>query len=293
MQALDLEGLEKVSSGKVREIFEVGDDLLLVATDRVSAFDVILPDPIPHKGKVLTQLSAFWFESTREIVRNHVLSTDFGDFPGELAPFREQLEGRSTLCRRCRPLPIECVVRGYLAGSGWKEYQESGEVCGIALPAGLVESDELPEPIFTPATKATTGHDENITLERAAQLVGEETARRVRDLSLEIYGWARDFARQRGILLCDTKMEFGWDGSELILIDELLTPDSSRFWPADRYRPGGAQPSFDKQYIRDYLETLDWDKTAPGPSLPEEVVEATSGLYLEAYRRLTGRELPR
>lgn len=290
---LELPSVTKLGSGKVREIFDLGDRLLLVASDRISAFDVILPDPIPYKGAVLTQMSKFWFDriSADGIVRHHVLSTNVDDFPSELQKYREALAGRSTLALKCRPLPIECVVRGYLAGSGWKEYKSTGEVCGIRLPSGLEESAELPEPIFTPATKAASGHDENISFERAAEIVGQETAATVRGLSLRIYQAARDYARSKGIIICDTKFEFGHSNGELILIDEVLTPDSSRFWPADEYRPGRSQASFDKQFIRDYLETLDWDKTPPGPSLPAEIVEATSARYREAYRRLTGSEL--
>lgn len=295
LTTLDLPGIKKVNSGKVREMFEVGEHLLMVATDRISAFDVILPDAIAYKGKVLTQISKFWFERIAEegIVPHHLVTAVAAEFPSILSPFQDQLEGRSMLVRRCQPLPIECVVRGYMAGSGWKEYQETGTICGISLPEGLTESDELPEPIFTPATKATTGHDENISFERAAEIVGEETAERVRELSLRIYSWARAYARERGIIICDTKFEFGIAGSQLLLIDEVLTPDSSRFWPASEYRPGRSQPSFDKQFIRDYLETLDWDKTPPGPELPPEIVQATTERYLEVYRQLTGEELAR
>ena len=287
---LELPGIPKVHSGKVREIFEVEDQLVMVATDRISAFDVILPNTIPQKGKVLTQLSVFWFERLADIVPNHLLSAQVEDFPAQVSPFQEQLAGRSMLVRRCRPLAIECVVRGYLAGSGWKEYRQNGTICGIPLPANLRESDELPEPIFTPATKAVTGHDENISFERAAEIVGVPLAKQVRDLSLRLYTLGRNYAAQKGILICDTKFEFGLTDSQLLLIDEVLTPDSSRFWPADRYEPGKPQPSFDKQFIRDYLETLDWDKTAPGPELPEKIVQATSDRYLEAYRTLTGNE---
>lgn len=295
LTALELPGIKKVNSGKVREMFEVGEDLLMVATDRISAFDVVLPDAIPYKGKVLTQISRFWFDRIAgdRIVPHHLVTARAAEFPSILSPFREQLEGRSMLVRRCQPLAIECVVRGYMAGSGWKEYRQSGTICGISLPEGLSESDELPEPIFTPATKATTGHDENITFERAVEIVGQETAEKVRDLSLRIYKWARDYARERGIIICDTKFEFGIADSELLLIDEVLTPDSSRFWPAAEYRPGRSQPSFDKQFIRDYLETLDWDKTPPGPKLPPEIIQATTERYLEAYRQLTGEELNR
>ncbi len=293
LMEVDLPGIRKISSGKVREIFEVDDKLLLVASDRISAFDVVLPNPIPYKGTVLTQISAFWFDrvAQEKIVPHHILSVDVDDFPSALKPYRDKLARRSTLARKCRPLPVECVVRGYLAGSGWKEYRAGGEICGIRLPEGLRESQELPEPIFTPATKAVSGHDENIPFERAAEILGKELAERVRDYSLRIYRSAREYARSRGIIICDTKFEFGLDGDELILIDEVLTPDSSRFWPADSYEPGRSQASFDKQPIRDYLETLDWDKTAPGPSLPDAVIDATTRRYLEAYRRLTGRDL--
>lgn len=290
MRELELPGIEKLSSGKVREMFEVAGQLLMVATDRISAFDVILPNAIPNKGKILTQISAFWFSKTQHLVRNHLLTMDVQEYPAQLRQFKPQLAGRSMLVRHCKPLPIECVVRGYLAGSGWKDYRQSGAVCGIALPEGLRESDELPEPIFTPATKAVTGHDENISFDEAAEIVGPELARKVRDLSLEIYGWARNYARDKGIIICDTKFEFGLDGSELYLIDEVLTPDSSRFWPADEYAPGRSQPSFDKQFIRDYLETLDWDKKYPGPELPPEIITATADRYIEAFRQLTETE---
>ena len=287
----DLPGIPKVGQGKVREMFEVDGQLLMVATDRISAFDVILPNAIPHKGKVLTQLSAFWFEQLEGMVPHHLISVRVDEFPAPLQPFREELAGRSMLVRKCTPLPIECVVRGYLAGSGWAEYRQSETICGSRLPSGLVESAELPEPIFTPATKATTGHDENISFDRAAQIIGPEVAEQVRDLSLRIYKRAREDALEKGIIICDTKFEFGMEGSRLLLIDEVLTPDSSRFWPADEFEPGKSQPSFDKQFIRDFLETLDWDKAPPGPELPSSIVEATSQRYLEAYRRLTGKDL--
>ncbi len=287
----ELPGIPKVCQGKVREIFALDDQLLMVATDRISAFDVILPDAIPQKGKVLTQLSAFWFEQLQGIVPHHLISVRVEEFPASLSSFREQLAGRSMLVRRCSPLPIECVVRGYLAGSGWKEYRQSGTICGEQLPKGLRESEELPEPIFTPSTKAKTGHDEIISFERAAEIIGPELAEQVRDLSLQLYNRARELAFERGIIICDTKFEFGMEGSRLLLIDEALTPDSSRFWPADGFEPGKSQPSFDKQFIRDFVETLDWDKTPPGPELPESIVEATSRRYLEAYFRLTGRNL--
>ncbi|MCZ6877001.1 MAG: phosphoribosylaminoimidazolesuccinocarboxamide synthase [Acidobacteria bacterium] len=291
MKTQDLPGIPKVGQGKVRELFEVDGHLLMVATDRISAFDVILPNAIPHKGKVLTQLSAFWFELLEGMVDHHLVSVQVDEFPAPLQPFREELAGRSMLVRKCTPLPIECVVRGYLAGSGWAEYRQSEMICGNRLPSGLVESAELPEPIFTPATKATNGHDENISFDRAAQIIGAELAEQVRDLSLRIYNRAREYALEKGIIICDTKFEFGMEGSRLLLIDEVLTPDSSRFWPADEYEPGQPQPSFDKQFIRDFLETLDWDKAPPGPELPSSIVEATSQRYLEAFRRLTGKNL--
>jgi phosphoribosylaminoimidazole-succinocarboxamide synthase len=283
---LDLPGIPKLRSGKVREIFDLGDALLFVASDRISAFDVIMPNPIPEKGRVLTAFSEFWFGKTRHIVENHFFTSDY-DAIAQRVGDRPALRGRSMLVRKCRPLAVECIVRGYLAGSGWKEYQQSRTVCGIKLPAGLVESSELPEPIFTPSTKAETGHDENISFERAVEILGRPVAEKVRDHTIAIYKFARDYARQRGILIADTKFEFGFDGDKLILIDEALTPDSSRFWPADGYKPGGPQPSFDKQFLRDYLETLDWNKTPPGPQLPDEIVRKTSEKYLEALARLT------
>lgn len=283
---VELPGIPKLKSGKVREVFDLGDALLFVATDRISAFDVILPDPIPEKGRVLTALSEFWFTRTRPLVDNHFLTADPQVIAARVGP-RPELIGRSMLVRKCRPLPIECVVRGYLAGSGWKEYRHTGQVCGVPLPAGLVESAELPHPIFTPATKAEHGHDLNISFDDAAKLVGLDVARQVRDRSLMLYLFARDYARQRGILIADTKFEFGFDGDRLVLIDEVLTPDSSRFWPADRYRPGGPQPSFDKQFVRDYLESLAWDKQPPGPRLPADIIAHTSEKYLEALARLT------
>ena len=284
-----LAGISPAARGKVRDIYDAGDKLLIVATDRLSAFDVILPTPIPDKGRVLTQLSLFWFDLLHNVIPNHVLSTT--DFPAPFDAYREELAGRSMLVRKTVPLPVECVVRGYVSGSGWKDYQKTGEICGIALPPGLRESDRLPEPIFTPATKAATGHDENISFERAASLIGAERARQVREVSLEIYSRAAAYAEPRGILLADTKFEFGLLKDELIWIDEALTPDSSRFWPAAQYKPGGPQPSFDKQFVRDYLESIRWPKTPPGPELPPEVVSATRGKYREAYRILTGRDL--
>ncbi len=292
MKQLELTGFTKVRSGKVREMFDIGDGrLLMVATDRISAFDVVLPDLIPNKGKILSQLSAFWFRRARGIVDNHMVSDDLADYPPALQRRSADLEGRSMMVRKCRPFPIECVVRGYLAGSGWKEYEETGSICGIGLPAGLRQADELPEPIFTPATKAESGHDENIRFERMVEIVGANDAETLRNLSLQLYSWARGHARQRGIIICDTKFEFGRDDSgRLVLIDEALTPDSSRFWPADQYQPGRSQPSYDKQFIRDTLETLDWDKTAPGPRLPQNVIEATTRRYIRAFRELTESE---
>ncbi len=285
----NLPGIQFLNRGKVRDLYAVGDRLLIVATDRLSAFDVVLPTPIPDKGRVLTQLSLFWFDLLGDIIPNHVLSA--ADFPPELAAYREQIEGRSMLCRKTNPLPVECVVRGYLSGSGWKDYRATGKICGIPLPAGLQESERLPSAIFTPSTKATAGHDENISFDEAVSLVGGELAERVRAVSLEIYRRAAAYAEPRGIILADTKFEFGLVGDQLIWIDEALTPDSSRFWPADGYQPGRAQTSFDKQYVRDYLERIGWNKQPPGPELPQEVVQATRAKYREAYRQLTGHEL--
>lgn len=285
----DFPGLKLLSRGKVRDLYEVGGDLLLVATDRLSAFDVVLPTPIPDKGRVLTQLSLFWFETLADIIPHHVLSAT--DFPAPADAYRQQLAGRAMLCHKTRPLPVECVVRGYLAGSGWKDYQATGKVCGIALPPGLRESDRLPAPIFTPSTKATTGHDENISFDGVVARVGGQRAEQLRSVSLKIYERAAAYAEPRGILIADTKFEFGVLGDELLWIDEALTPDSSRFWPARGYEPGRSQPSFDKQYVRDYLESIGWNKKPPGPPLPPEVVERTRAKYREAYRRLTGAEL--
>jgi len=282
-------GLTPAARGKVRDIYDLDDKLLIVATDRLSAFDVILPTPIPDKGRVLTQLSLFWFNLLNDVVPNHVLSAT--DFPAPFAVHAEDLAGRSMVVRKTQPLPIECVVRGYVSGSGWKDYRATGKICGIDLPAGLKESDRLPEPIFTPATKAATGHDENIPFEQAAKMIGKNLAEKVRAITLEIYRRAAAYAEPRGVILADTKFEFGLLHNELIWIDEALTPDSSRFWPADQYKPGGAQPSFDKQFVRDYLERIQWPKTPPGPELPPEVVDATRAKYREAFRILTGHEL--
>jgi len=278
--------------GKVRDIYDLSDRLLIVATDRISAFDVVMPNPIPDKGRILTQLSRFWFDLTKGIAPNHILSTEVGDYPKECQPYQETLRGRSMLVVKTEVLPVECVIRGYLSGSGWEEYRKTGKVCGIQLPKGLRESSRLEEPIFTPATKAEMGlHDENITFEKVEKTIGKDLAREVRSVSLAIYREARDFAAQRGILIADTKMEFGMKAKKLILIDELLTPDSSRFWPKDEYRPGGPQKSFDKQFLRDYLLSIRWDKSPPAPQLPEVIVKKTREKYLEAYERLVGKPL--
>ncbi|HMD32828.1 MAG TPA: phosphoribosylaminoimidazolesuccinocarboxamide synthase [Candidatus Acidoferrales bacterium] len=282
-------GLTLRARGKVRDIYDLGDRLLLVATDRLSAFDVVMPTPIPDKGRVLTQLSLFWFDKLSTVVPNHVLTAT--NFDGPLAPYAAELAGRATVVRKAEAIPVECVVRGYLTGSGWKDYQKTGAVCGIPLPAGLQDSSQLAEPIFTPSTKATTGHDENISFEEAGKIAGASLAAQLRDVSLEIYKRAREYAASRGILIADTKFEFGLLDGKLIWIDEALTPDSSRFWPADGYAPGRAQPSFDKQFVRDYLERTGWNKQPPGPVLPPDVVSGTQAKYREAYRRLVGREL--
>jgi phosphoribosylaminoimidazole-succinocarboxamide synthase len=290
LSSIDLPGIKKLRSGKVREVFDLGDTLLFVVTDRLSAFDVVLPDPIPHKGAVLNQISAFWFKRFADVA-NHFVTADFAEFPPQLRGFRDQLAGRSMIVRKTKPLTVECVVRGYLAGSGWKEYQKSQSVCGIKLPPGLKLASQLPEPIFTPSTKAEQGHDENIDMPECARILGQDTANRVKDLSLKIYSAGRDHAAARGIIVADTKFEFGQIDNDLLLIDEVLTPDSSRFWPADQYVVGQSPPSFDKQFVRDYLETLDWDKTPPGPRLPAEVIEKTSAKYVEAFERVTGEKL--
>jgi phosphoribosylaminoimidazole-succinocarboxamide synthase len=283
--------LTLVRRGKVRDVYAAGDDLLLVATDRISAFDFVLGSGIPDKGRVLTQLSAFWFGKSRHLVDNHLITADAGGFPDTVARHRAVLDGRAMLVRRTTPLPIECVARGYLSGSGWKDYRLTGEICGISLPPDLVESDRLPEPIFTPATKAQSGHDLNISATEAASMVGAELLERLRDLTLALYAFGVEHAASCGIILADTKFEFGLtDSGELLLIDEMMTPDSSRYWPLDTYAPGGPQPSFDKQYVRDYLETLDWGKTAPGPRLPTVVIERTRAKYYEALHRLTGEK---
>ena len=285
----DFPGLKLRARGKVRDIYELGDRLLIVATDRLSAFDVVLPTPIPDKGRVLTQLSLFWFNRLADVVPNHVLAAE--NFDGELAPFRSSLAGRAMLVQKTEPIPIECVVRGYISGSGWKDYQKTGRICGIPLPSGLRESDQLPEPIFTPSTKATSGHDENISFEETISRIGRPLAERLRDTSLKIYRLASEHAAARGIIIADTKFEFGLIGNEMIWIDEALTPDSSRFWPADQYVPGKAQPSFDKQYVRDYLERIGWNKQPPGPALPPEVVTGTQQKYRDAFQQITGHSL--
>src|SRR5437660_10338035 len=295
---LDLPGVKKLRSGKVREVFDLGDTLLFVATDRLSAFDVILPDAIPKKGAVLNQLSAFWFKrfgnsemSREQRIYNHFVTANFDEFPKNLQPFRAQLGGRSMVVRKAEPLPVECVVRGYLAGSGWKEYRESQSVCGQKLPAGLQLASQLPEPIFTPATKSDSGHDLNIDWKECRHILGDEIADRARTLSLQIYAEGSDHAARRGIIRADTQCEFGIVDGKLILIDECLTPDSSRFWPADQYVVGESPPSFDKQFVRDYLETLDWDKTPPAPKLPGDVIARTAAKYIEAFERLTSKKL--
>ncbi|HEX9699273.1 MAG TPA: phosphoribosylaminoimidazolesuccinocarboxamide synthase [Acidobacteriota bacterium] len=287
----DIDAFPLARRGKVRDVYALDDRLLIVATDRISAFDVVLPNGIPHKGSVLTQISRFWFDRI-DICPNHLISTDVADFPETLQPHAEELAGRSMLVRRADRVDVECVVRGYLIGSGWKDYQATGAVCGIQLPAGMELASRLQEPIFTPASKADDGHDENISFAQMSEMVGAATAERLRRLSLEIYKTAREYAEQRGIIIADTKFEFGFIDGELALIDELLTPDSSRFWPADRYRSGVSPPSYDKQFVRDYLSSIDWDKNPPGPELPDEVVSATSAKYLEAYEQLTGSPLP-
>jgi len=288
----NLPGFELLARGKVRDNYAVGNDkLLIVATDRISAFDYVLATPIPDKGRVLTQLSIFWFHFLKDVVPTHFLTANIDEYPDPLPRYRDQLEGRSMLVRRAKMFDIECVARGYLSGSGWKEYKQTRAVCGVPLPAGLTESAKLPEPIFTPATKAVTGHDENISFERAAEIVGPEPVARLRDLTLGIYRKAADYAETRGLILADTKFEFGYVGEELVLADEVLTPDSSRFWPREGYKPGGAQPSYDKQYVRDYLEEIKWNKQPPAPALPEDVAARTADKYREAYRLLTGRSL--
>jgi phosphoribosylaminoimidazole-succinocarboxamide synthase len=292
----ELPGIELKARGKVRDVYSVsdqtlGDPLLFIATDRISAFDCVLPQGIPDKGRVLTQMSLFWFDLLKDVVPNHLITANVDEYPAPLRAFRDQLEGRSMLVKRCEMEPVECVARGYVVGSGWKDYKKTGAICGIPLPAGMKECQQLPEPIYTPSTKAETGHDENISFEETVKLVGKERATLLRDLTLKVYSTAAKHAATRGIILADTKFEFGYYKGQLLLADEVLTPDSSRYWPADGYAPGGAQPSFDKQFVRDYLETLDWNKQPPAPSLPDDVIAKTSDKYREAYKRITGRDL--
>jgi len=291
VMSVSLPGVKHVRTGKVREIFDLGDTLLFVATDRISAFDCVMPNGIPLKGKVLSQLSAWWFSRIAHITAHHVIETDVDRFPESLKPHRELLRGRSMIVRKTDVMPVECIARGYLIGSGWKEYQASRSVSGVPLREGYRQADKLDAPIFTPSTKAETGHDENISYARVEQIIGSSRAAKLRELTLKVYSFAADYARTCGIILADTKFEFGLRDGQIILIDEILTPDSSRFWPADQYQPGMSPPSFDKQFVRDYLETVDWDKTPPAPALPPEIVARTQAKYLEAYRRLTGRDL--
>ncbi|MFO7784915.1 MAG: phosphoribosylaminoimidazolesuccinocarboxamide synthase [Thermodesulfobacteriota bacterium] len=288
----DFQDITLLKRGKVRDVYDLGDKLLIVASDRMSAFDVVMDDPIPDKGRILTMISTFWFKQLEKVVENHIISTDPADYPEPCKKYSEALKGRSMLVKKTEPLPVECIVRGYISGSGWNEYRERGTICGIRLPEGLQESEKLAEPIFTPSTKAESGtHDENISFDKAVDLLGHETAEAVRDLSLKIYAFGRDYAAGKGIIIADTKFEFGRLEDRIILIDEVLTPDSSRFWPMDTYRPGGPQKSFDKQYLRDYLNGLDWPKTPPPPRLPEEIVQKTREKYLEALEQLTGKGL--
>ena len=287
----DFGDLKLIKRGKVRDVYEVDGYLLLIASDRMSAFDVVMDDPIPDKGKILTMISLFWFERLRNVVENHIISTNPDDYPASCRKYRDKLKGRSMLVKKAEPIPVECIVRGYISGSGWLEYQSKGSICGIPLPKGLMESEQLPEPIFTPSTKAESGtHDENISFESVIEILGKDTAEKVRDLSLDIYKSGMEFALKRGIIIADTKFEFGFADSRLILIDEVLTPDSSRFWPMDSYQPGGAQKSFDKQFLRDYLNSLDWPKQPPPPKLPPDIVEKTRAKYVEALKRLTGND---
>jgi phosphoribosylaminoimidazole-succinocarboxamide synthase len=284
-------GIERRARGKVRDVYAAGAGLVIVATDRLSAFDYVLPTPIPDKGRVLTALTLFWLDLLRDIVPNHLVSANVDDYPSEFHPYRDQLQGRSMLVRRAQMIEIECVARGYISGSGWKDYRRDGRICGIALPAGLRESDRLAEPIFTPATKAQSGHDQNVSFEDMSDQIGASLAARLRELTLAIYTRAAGYAETRGVIIADTKFEFGFVGDQLTLADEVLTPDSSRFWPRASYQPGGPQPSYDKQYVRDYLESIHWNKQPPAPALPPDVLERTSEKYREAYRVLTGRSL--
>jgi phosphoribosylaminoimidazole-succinocarboxamide synthase len=288
---IELPGIKLFKKGKVRNVFDLGDSLLLVASDRISAFDSIMPNGIPDKGSILTQISLFWFDFTRPIIENHIIESDVNKFPPQLLPFKNKLAKRSVIGKKAQLIPIECVVRGYLSGSGWKEYQKSQSICGIKLPAGLRESEKLPEPIFTPTTKAETGHDLNISFKEVVDLVGKDTAEFIQSKTLAVYQSCSDYADKKGIIIADTKFEFGFIGQQIIIIDEMLTPDSSRFWPKKLYQAGRAQPSFDKQFVRDYLESIKWNKEPPAPALPPEIVDKTRALYLEAYKRLTGRDM--
>ena len=284
----NLGDIPQFSRGKVRDVYDLGSELLIVAADRISAYDCVMPNGIPGKGKLLTEMSLFWFEKVTDIVRHHLVTADVDAYPPELQPFRDQLEGRSMLVVKADRIDIECVARGYLAGSGWKDYQKTGQVCGIPLPDGLQESSRLSEPIFTPATKADTGHDENISFEQACDLAGKDVVAKIRDLTLAVYGSAREYAEGKGVIIADTKFEFGQHNGEVILIDEILSPDSSRFWDRETYEPGRSQDSFDKQFLRDYLDTLDWDKTPPAPELPDDIVDRTLQKYRDARDRLLG-----
>ena len=290
LKSTTLKGINFFKRGKVREIYDLSNKFLMVATDRISCFDVVLPTPIPHKGEVLTKLSMFWFEFTKDIIPNHFITGNVKNFPEELQKYKDILKSRSMLVKKVRPIPVECVVRGYLAGSGWKEYKKTRTICGIKLPEGLKESDKLPQAIFTPATKEDTGHDINVTQEHIEKTIGKETAEKLKDVSINLYKKAAQYAESKGIIIADTKFEFGKIDSEIILIDEVLTPDSSRFWPKNEYEPGKSQASFDKQFVRDYLETLDWDKTPPGPELPENIVSKTTQKYLQALKMITGEK---
>ncbi len=287
---IELPGIKLFKKGKVRNVFDLGDSLLLVASDRISAFDSVMPNGIPDKGAILTQISLFWFDFTKQIIKNHIIESNVEKYPVNLLPYKDQLAKRSVIGRKAALIPIECVVRGYLSGSGWKEYQQSRSICGLKLPAGLKESDKLPEPIFTPTTKAEEGHDLNVTFEQVVDQVGRETALTIKNKTLAIYEVCAKYALTKGLIIADTKFEFGFVGDEIILIDEILTPDSSRFWPAEQYQPGRSQPSYDKQFLRDYLESINWNKEPPAPKLPEEVVSKTREKYLEAFRQLTGRK---
>ncbi len=291
MLKTDFKDLKLFRRGKVRDVYDLGDKLLIVSTDRISCFDVLLPCGIPYKGKVLTGISVFWFDFIKDIIPHHLITADVDKYPDELRKYKADLSGRSMLVLKTKPLPVECVVRGYLSGSGWKEYEEKQSICGISLPKGLSQSDKLPEVIFTPSTKADVGHDQNVSQKYIAELVGPDIAERLKKASIEVYKRASDYALQKGIIIADTKFEFGVYNDRMIIIDEVLTPDSSRFWLLEEYRPGKAQMSFDKQFVRDYLETLDWDKSPPAPTLPIEIINKTAEKYLEAYRKLTGRRL--